>query len=347
VVSLVTAAGVKAEDYRYSATGVPFGIPLGDVNADGKVDGGTTGADYMLAFDQEDGGVYDARVDLNLDGALTQLDDVAIVAGQDGVATGFAVLTMLMRNPPPSVHPDDLILPGWRFIVPQDRHCIFEIGEFRGQMWDPVSCHANLLPDRFIVPGLDDRMVRQMYQMWCWLRSRNGKSCTPIRCKRCDSGGRGLYYDDDGIYLCYGDNDMLNNTGGVRDTVKHELLHAIQYEWWGPMRSCRDRLYREYHAYSLETACASSPNQASREDCLCKKACDSVVHDTSGCFGLESRDDYCRRFYIPYQIEMPHPPNYYCCVYRCKLAVAGWNFPSVTRPDLWGPGWVPANPEIQ
>ncbi len=93
VVSLVTAGGVKAEDYRYSATGVPFGIPLGDVNADGKVDGGTTGADYTLAFDQEDGGVYDARVDLNLDGALTQFDDVAIVAGQDGVATGRGELS--------------------------------------------------------------------------------------------------------------------------------------------------------------------------------------------------------------------------------------------------------------
>ncbi len=93
VVSLVTAAGAKAEDYRYSATGVPFGIPLGDINADGKVDGGTTGADYTLAFDQQDSGVYDARVDLNLDGALTQLDDVAIVAGQDGVATGRGELS--------------------------------------------------------------------------------------------------------------------------------------------------------------------------------------------------------------------------------------------------------------
>ncbi|MFN7441268.1 MAG: hypothetical protein ACK5WB_03870 [Phycisphaerales bacterium] len=92
VVSLVTAAGEKAEDYRYSATGVPFGIPLGDVNADGKVDGGTTGADYTLAFDQEDGGVYDARVDLNLDQVLDSTD-VAMVAGQDGVATGRGELS--------------------------------------------------------------------------------------------------------------------------------------------------------------------------------------------------------------------------------------------------------------
>ena len=92
VVSLVTAAGEKAEDYRYSATGVPFGIPLGDVNADGKVDGGSTGADYTLAFDQEDGGVYDARVDLNLDQVLDSTD-VAMVAGQDGVATGRGELS--------------------------------------------------------------------------------------------------------------------------------------------------------------------------------------------------------------------------------------------------------------
>ncbi len=93
VVSLVTAGGELAETYRYSATGVPFGIPLGDVNGDGRVDGGTGGEDWEQALYYENyGGPYDARVDLNLDGS-NNAADVGIVAGQNGVATGRAQLS--------------------------------------------------------------------------------------------------------------------------------------------------------------------------------------------------------------------------------------------------------------
>ncbi len=95
VVSLVTAGGELAETYRYSATGVPFGIPLGDVNGDGRVDGSTGGEDWEQALYYEEngnGGVYDARVDLNLDGSNNSTD-VGIVAGQNGVATGRAQLS--------------------------------------------------------------------------------------------------------------------------------------------------------------------------------------------------------------------------------------------------------------
>jgi hypothetical protein len=39
--AMVSAAGELVEQYRYSPTGVPFGIPLGDVDADGAADRAT------------------------------------------------------------------------------------------------------------------------------------------------------------------------------------------------------------------------------------------------------------------------------------------------------------------
>ena len=82
VVSLVTAAGELAESYRYTANGVPIGIPLGDVNGDGKVEVGANDEDWQQAYWWENNyGPYDARLDLNLDGSVNATD-IGLVGSQ-------------------------------------------------------------------------------------------------------------------------------------------------------------------------------------------------------------------------------------------------------------------------
>ena len=82
VVALVTAAGEQAESYRYTANGVPIGIPLGDVNGDGKVENGATEEDWQQAYWWENNfGPYEARLDLNLDGSVNATD-IGLVGSQ-------------------------------------------------------------------------------------------------------------------------------------------------------------------------------------------------------------------------------------------------------------------------
>ena len=353
VVSLVTAAGVKAEDYRYSATGVPFGIPLGDINADGKVDGGTTGADYTLAFDQEDGGVYDARVDLNLDGTLTPLDDVAMVAGQDGVATGRNLVLMTVFPARFSSSSSEglssiksLGSPGGPFYeMDEDGLCpIWDPG-----YWDTLprldpSCGPSLPRIR---PWLHDDVIRKIYWRWCRLLKQRGKTCPPIKCKNEDPGTRGVYYEGDTLYLGVNDDGILNNIPDVLNTMRHELLHALQYEMMGPMSSCEDRLGREYDAYSIEAGkCPDVPNRGpnwmSRNECLCRAACASVIHDTYTCYFAMCPTKYLivpnfipvpplspmRMPSLPLVIPYGHMGRLECCVTRCLLFVApGRPFP--------------------
>ncbi len=82
VVSMVTAAGELAESYRYTASGVPIGIPLGDVNGDGKVELGAADEDWQQAYWWENNyGPYDARLDLDLNGSVNAAD-IGLVGSQ-------------------------------------------------------------------------------------------------------------------------------------------------------------------------------------------------------------------------------------------------------------------------
>jgi YD repeat-containing protein len=102
VSALVDSSGKLVEQYRYSPTGVPFGIPLGSVKSDGAVDGNTTtGVDYLLT-DYIRTHTYQDRADLNLDGVVNS-SDLAIVNANDttaGGSTGKGVLStaFVMNN---------------------------------------------------------------------------------------------------------------------------------------------------------------------------------------------------------------------------------------------------------
>lgn len=87
VAALVSIDHKLVEQYRYGPSGVPYGIPLGDMNCDGVVDGGKGGADYVIVGNIVSASGYEDRADLDLDGAVSAADKT-IVNTNDGHATG-------------------------------------------------------------------------------------------------------------------------------------------------------------------------------------------------------------------------------------------------------------------
>ncbi len=88
VVAIVTDDGKLAERARYSAYGVPYGIPLGDVNGDGTVDASDQG---LITLNWGSGPV---RYDLNLDGTVDAAD-AAIVTNEWGTTLGRGALSAI------------------------------------------------------------------------------------------------------------------------------------------------------------------------------------------------------------------------------------------------------------
>jgi len=102
-VSAILTHEVKmVEQIRYSANGVPFNIPLGDVNADGKVESGT-GEDQHKDLDTN--GPYYIRGDFDLDDDIdyTDFDSIITNTGKNTGRGYFSFMNNDLRIMKPGV----------------------------------------------------------------------------------------------------------------------------------------------------------------------------------------------------------------------------------------------------
>jgi YD repeat-containing protein len=89
VVAIVGSQGFQVEQVRYSAYGVPFGLPGGDCNSDGDCDA----ADVTVVDGWIAGPTFDPRGDVDLDGDVDATDRATVVAAYQGKTTGRGVLS--------------------------------------------------------------------------------------------------------------------------------------------------------------------------------------------------------------------------------------------------------------
>jgi hypothetical protein len=93
VVALIDTAGLW-EWAKYSAYGVPFGLPGGDTDSDGDCDAADiTQLDTWIAS-----GPYDVRGDIDLNGTVDAADKTAITGGYQGLTAGRGVLTNILNR---------------------------------------------------------------------------------------------------------------------------------------------------------------------------------------------------------------------------------------------------------
>ena len=85
---LITDTGKMVEWVKYSAYGVPFGLPVGDVDSDGDVD--TADTDQIQTW--IDTPTYMVRADLDLDGDVDTTDKT-IASNNSGTSLGWGVLS--------------------------------------------------------------------------------------------------------------------------------------------------------------------------------------------------------------------------------------------------------------
>jgi hypothetical protein len=90
VVALVTAAGGQREMDRYSAYGVPFGLPTGDCDSDGDCD--TTDRNQVQTWIDVPN-QYDVRGDIDLDGDADSTDKTNLRNNFEGVNLGWKQLS--------------------------------------------------------------------------------------------------------------------------------------------------------------------------------------------------------------------------------------------------------------
>lgn len=97
VVMLLASDGGRREGYRYSAYGVPFGIPRADINGDGEVDLGDFNQ-YAVANGNGVGDPgYNIRADINLDGEV-DLDENGIISTDFGATLGRGALSQVTTS---------------------------------------------------------------------------------------------------------------------------------------------------------------------------------------------------------------------------------------------------------
>ncbi len=90
VSAIVTDTGQMKEWVKYSAYGVPFGLPGGDADSDGDCDA----SDVTQVNTWVSSGPYDVRGDIDLDGDVDHTDSSTISGSYSGIVLGRDVLSM-------------------------------------------------------------------------------------------------------------------------------------------------------------------------------------------------------------------------------------------------------------
>ncbi len=93
VIALIDGNGGQVEQDRYSAYGIPFGLPAGDADSDGDVDS----TDRTIVGVWSSSGPYDVRGDIDLDGDVDSTDLTA-VTNADGDALGWNALSLVANR---------------------------------------------------------------------------------------------------------------------------------------------------------------------------------------------------------------------------------------------------------
>ncbi len=86
---MLTSAGVMVEWAKYSAYGVPFGLPGADTDSDGDCDA----TDITQIQTWIDAPAYDVRADVDLDGDVDATDKTLAINNYQGTTSGWRVLS--------------------------------------------------------------------------------------------------------------------------------------------------------------------------------------------------------------------------------------------------------------
>lgn len=305
VVALVGSTGTLKEQVRYSATGVPYGIPLGDVDSDGINNSTTTGDSDYDVITAIMGGSYDVRGDLDLDGDVDSADR-SIAQGRDGEVLGRDMVSIAAV--------------GNRFVSFEGVQLVGWLQDRRSAIWIPPLlipiaqwCAPGflvwadyLLLRRLILPRpLTPVVPSTCEEMVAWCKANDvvvgaklaaittaGCSIPSISCStscttNTDQQPPDAYHDPStgGIIICNmpGHADTLYKTCRA---LAHELQHALDHcngVWVEP--SCNERACSEVRAVHLSgQCCLSSPywergNFTSYQNCVLFYAWQSLERD--------------------------------------------------------------------
>jgi hypothetical protein len=97
VVALIDGSGEQREMVRYSAYGIPFGLPVGDADSDGDCDNGDTAdTDQIQAWISASS--YDVRGDIDIDGDVDSADEAGMATRALGRGSLSSVESTIGRS---------------------------------------------------------------------------------------------------------------------------------------------------------------------------------------------------------------------------------------------------------
>jgi RHS repeat-associated protein len=346
VSALLTDTGSLIQWVKYSAYGVPFMIPSGDIDSDGDFDltdvGGLGGGTFTDR----------ARQDVNLDG-VSDFDDVLDALALHGSGTfGWGTLSAPQtanRRGYAGYEYDPVPEAQGRRLY-HVRHRVYDADSGRWTRRDPIGItsdsyytYTKSSPLKYIdsqglsetscTPPLPcelpvnvkvdssctaDPKNREMLckafnnphvrQIYDQMCKQRGGACPLITCEDCGETSRGFWTPGENtITLCLSDTGLLNSRIG--QTILHEGIHGLQEGWWGKPQNCNDVLCREIQAYAHERACMGKGDQS---ECICDKACSSSVMYRMGFAG--------RCFVVPGAL-VPFDSFHAHCMNTCRQMV--------------------------